>query len=135
MKGKSFVDTNVFVYASLEDDTHFAKRDKAISIIQAGEIVISTQVVNEFYVILLRNGINDVEIKKRTLEIVENTSLSIITLQTIEFAWEIREEHKCSYWDGLIIASALESKCNVLYSEDMHHGKMIEDMRIINPFA
>jgi predicted nucleic acid-binding protein len=50
-------------------------------------------------------------------------------------SWEIREKHKYSIWDSLIIASALENGCKILYSEDMHHNHLIEKkLRIINPF-
>ena len=47
----------------------------------------------------------------------------------------IRSKYKYSYYDSLIIATALESKCKILYSEDMHHGQIIENsLKIINPF-
>ena len=47
----------------------------------------------------------------------------------------IRSKYQYSYYDSLIIATALESKCNILYSEDMHHGQIIENsLKIINPF-
>ena len=48
---------------------------------------------------------------------------------------DIRLKYKYSYYDSLIIAAALESKCTVLYSEDMQHDQIIEStLQIINPF-
>ncbi len=50
-------------------------------------------------------------------------------------AIDIREKYKFQYYDSLIIATALENKCTILYSEDMQHGQIIErQLKIINPF-
>ena len=46
----------------------------------------------------------------------------------------LREQHHLSFWDGLIVASALASGATVLYSEDMHDGLTIEGITIVNPF-
>ena len=47
----------------------------------------------------------------------------------------LSERYKYSYYDSLIIAAALDSKCSILYTEDMHHNQLIEKkLRIINPF-
>ncbi len=48
---------------------------------------------------------------------------------------DIKKRYRFSYWDSLIIASALENNCSILYSEDMQHSQVIEDnLKIINPF-
>lgn len=55
-------------------------------------------------------------------------------LETIK-AMEIKEKLGFSYWDSLIIASALENQCNILYSEDMQNGQIVENkFKIVNPF-
>ncbi|MCX8070170.1 MAG: PIN domain-containing protein [Thermodesulfovibrionales bacterium] len=137
MNDRIFIDTNILVYASIEDKIHADKRKKAINLIQneEHEIVISTQVVNEYYVILLKNAIKDEQIQERILEVVENAVLVNITFKTIQFAWEIRDKYKYSYWDSLIISSALENNCSVLFTEDMQDGQVIEGtLKIVNPF-
>jgi len=63
----------------------------------------------------------------------------IINVQVINEFYNVllrkREKYKYSYWDSLILASALENSCSILYSEDMQHGQVIEDsLKIINPF-
>lgn len=137
MKDRIFIDTNIFVYASIEDKVYTDKRNKAVNLIQSAEheIVISTQVINEYYVILIKNGINDEDIQERILEIIENAVLINVTFKTIQSAWEIRGKYKYSYWDSLIISSALEDDCSVLYTEDMQDGQIIERrLKIENPF-
>lgn len=137
MKDRNFIDTNIFVYASIEDKVHADKRNEAVNLIQRTEheIVISTQVLNEYYTILIKNGINDEDIQERILEIIENAVLINVTFKTIQSAWEIRGKYKYSYWDSLIISSALENDCSVLYTEDMHDGQIIEGrLKTENPF-
>ncbi len=137
MKDRIFIDTNIFVYASLEDMLNIDKRDKAIKLIQDidKKIVINTQVINEFYTILIKNKISDTDIQKKVDQIIENTELKIITLKTIKYGWKVREKLKYSYWDSLIIASALENDCFYLYTEDMHNEQIVEGkLKIVNPF-
>ena len=55
---------------------------------------------------------------------------------TIKLCWKVSRKYSYSYWDSLIIASALESNCSILYTEDMQDGQIIEDrLRIMNPFS
>lgn len=68
-------------------------------------------------------------------EIAVQFEVSLITLDTIKKALSVADKNKYSYYDSLIIASALECGASVLYSEDMHHDHLIENtLRIINPF-
>ncbi len=137
MKDRIFIDTNIFVYSAIEDTINLDKRNKAIELIQGEEyeIIVSTQVINEFYTILIRNGISDADIQERIFEIVENAVLTNVTFKTIQYAWGIREQYKYSYWDSLIVASALENNCSILYTEDFQDGQIIgKKLKIINPF-
>jgi predicted nucleic acid-binding protein len=50
-------------------------------------------------------------------------------------AWELRITHKFSYWDSLIVASALQAGCTTLYTEDLNHGMIVDKkLHIVNPF-
>lgn len=138
MKDRIFIDTNIFVYSAVVDSHNADRRQKAISLIQTEdyEIFISTQVLNEFSAILIKNGIDNDAIQERVIEIIENTMVNALTTDTILSAWKIRLKYKFSYWDSLIIASALESKSSVLYTEDLQDGQVIEKkLKIINPFS
>jgi predicted nucleic acid-binding protein len=137
MKEKVFVDTNIFVYLKLRDEKNSDKKSASENLFKKikGRIIISSQVINEFYSVMLRNKIPDSKIQEMIREIVKISRMSHITFDTILKSWEIREKHKYSIWDSLIIASALENGCKILYSEDMHHNHLIEKkLRIINPF-
>jgi predicted nucleic acid-binding protein len=50
-------------------------------------------------------------------------------------AYKIRLKQRFSYWDSLIVASAIHSECNILYTEDLQHRQRIEQLMVINPFA
>ena len=92
--------------------------------------------LNEFSVILIKNGIGDDAIQIRVAEIIENTTVNTVTTGTILSAWKIRQKYKFSYWDSLIVAAALELECSKLFTEDLQNGQIIEKkLKIISPFS
>lgn len=136
MRDRIFLDSNILVYSSLEDNEN--KHNKIISLLQnikGKEIFLSTQVINEVYVTLLKNGLDDDAIQKVLMEIIETYNISVITTEIIKKAWNLRKQYRYSYWDSLVLASALEINCSTLYTEDMQGGQVVEDtLRITNPF-
>jgi predicted nucleic acid-binding protein len=65
----------------------------------------------------------------------EKFEVSLINKFSIEKALKIAQDYKYSYWDSLIIASALENECSILFTEDMQNGQVIEGrLRIKNPY-
>ena len=138
MKDKIFIDTNVLVYIHLFDEESQNKRKALQNLLHRkidAELIINVQVINEFYNVLLRKNIEDKIIQKKINSQLEICSASELSLKTVFSAWKLREKYKYSYWDSLILASALENSCSILYSEDMQHGQVIEDnLKIINPF-
>ncbi len=138
MNDKIFLDTNVLVYASLKNESNFLKRQKITTMLSSSdaEIIVSTQVINEYYRTLLKNGFFDDDIQKRVNELLESSKLFLILESTIRLSWLIRKRYQFSFWDSLIIASALESECSILYSEDLQHRQLVEGkLQIINPFS
>lgn len=128
----SFLDTNIIIY-SLGNDVE--KSRKSIELITKNP-VISVQVLNESANTLGRKfsmPVGDIEAVIRRL--VKECSVKPLT-ENIHFsALEIKETYKFSFYDSLIIASALEANCNILYSEDMQHKQIISNqLQIINPF-
>ena len=138
MKDKIFIDTNVLVYIHLFDEESQNKRKALQNLLHRkidAELIINVQVINEFYNVLLRKNIEDKIIQKKINSQLEICSASELSLKTVFSAWKLRKKYKYSYWDSLILASALENSCSILYSEDMQHGQVIEDnLKIINPF-
>jgi len=135
MPDKIFIDTNILVYVLLNDNKDVEKREKLRNILSRdGLYFVSTQVINELFVSLLRHGLNDIEIRDRIKLLIERVSLSEISLTTIEHSWRIRVKYKYSYWDSLILASASDSFCSIVYTEDLQHNQVINDrLRIVNP--
>ncbi len=104
--------------------------------IQEFNVVISVQVLNEFYNALLKYNINDNKILQKLQQIIDIVYIASLTLDTVIKCWEIRSKYKFSYYDSLIVASALENDCKILYTEDMQNGQIIEDrLKIVNPFT
>jgi predicted nucleic acid-binding protein len=136
MNDKVFIDTNIWLYALIESDEHIEKHHKAKQCIANTEnIIISTQVVNEVCVNLLRKGKKDMPyIAKFIPEFTAAyQTLAQITEDLIS-ASIIRADYPISYWDSLMIASALRADCQILFSEDMHDGLYVyKRLRIQNP--
>lgn len=133
-----FVDTNVFIYAIMEDEQSKHKHHRAVSLfnqLSDRVVFINTQVINEIYSVMLKHGIEDKAIQDKIAAIIQATKISFINIETIKKCWDIRIKYKYSYWDSLILASAIENRCDVLYSEDLQQNQVIENsIKIINPF-
>lgn len=141
MKDKVFIDTNIFVYAFLDSEKNqeHAKHLKAVDFLQqfhsSSEVIISTQVLSEYYSALLKNKISDNEIQDSVQQLGGVIVVAPLSKQTVFSSFVIRNRYQYSYWDSLILASALEHDCAVLYSEDMQHEQKIDNLTIINPFS
>lgn len=136
MSGKAFIDTNIFVYAALKPLNNLDKWQIAGALLNSSRsFVISTQVLNEFSSVLLRQKVTDDNIKSRVESIAADSTVTVVTLETIRSAWDVRERHKFSYWDSLIVASAIQAGCTTLYTEDLNHGMILDKkLHIVNPF-
>ncbi|GAA4465850.1 hypothetical protein GCM10023093_18720 [Nemorincola caseinilytica] len=97
---------------------------------------ISTQVVNENVNVCLRKlRLNKDQAYAHGRDLMSIFRVVNIYSSTITSAFDLSVKYELSYWDSLIVAAALESKCQVLLTEDMHHGLVInEKLRIVNPF-
>jgi len=133
-ENRIFIDTNIFVYAKINDGLD--KHKKALEFINGieSEIVISVQVLNELYIALNKFYQNDINTRNTISSLLPECRVTPITIKTCEDAWEIKEKYKFSYWDSLIVASALESESSFLYTEDLQDGQIIKDqLTIRNP--
>jgi predicted nucleic acid-binding protein len=104
---------------------------------QALSIIVSIQVLGELCNVLIRKTtFSQSETQAAVLDLVNTFSVLAIDTSTVLNALEIEihARYGYSYWDSLIIATALQSDCSILYSEDMQHDQLIEGrLRIINP--
>jgi predicted nucleic acid-binding protein len=129
-----FLDTNIIVYAHTDVETD--KQKTAQKIIVEQQTVISTQVLQETANTLVKKFRHSwPNVSKVTAEAIQNSILHVNTDSTILEAFRIAEHYGFSFYDSLIISAALESGCNILYSEDMQNGQLIENrLKIVNPF-
>lgn len=135
MSEKSFLDSNIVIYLYSNDEP--IKRALCEQFLNQPEnISISTQVLNEFIHVFRHKRKIDIEqIRKAIKELAELFTIASITPNTIENALSIADKYHYSYFDSLIIASAIEYQCNILYTEDLHANQLIEKtLKIVNPF-
>jgi len=134
MNDKKFFDTNVLIYLYSNDEPE--KRDKAVSLVEKTGGIISTQVINELINVLRRKfNIEYGRITMAVRELEKVLHVSTVIGDTIHRALSIDSDTGYSWFDSLILASAIESGCDVLYSEDMHHGHTVDGtITIENPF-
>lgn len=133
MTASAFFDTNVCVYAVVQDDPRSQKAEDLIA--QGGTV--SVQVLNEFVHVVRRKAKmpwDEVRFAIENLTALCPDPLPV-TLDTHNEASAIAEKYGYRIYDALIVASALKAKCDTLYSEDMQDGQMIEHRLMIrNPF-
>jgi predicted nucleic acid-binding protein len=135
--GKVFFDTNVLVYAQDLDAPHKRERSRQLmaEVAAAGGGVISTQVLQEYYVTATRKlGVTPLAAKSvvqsfRMFEIVQ------LSPDLIEQAIDRSVLSQLSFWDALIVAASAASGCTTIYSEDLNAGPAIGGVRVVNPFG
>jgi len=131
-----FIDTNIWLYAFIESDDA-AKSAIARTLIWRSEPVVSTQVINEVCLNLLkRANFSEDQISQLIESFYEKCLVVELTKQVLLLASQLRQRYSLSFWDSTIVAAALSVGVPVLYSEDMQHGLIVEEyLQIQNPFV
>ena len=132
-----FLDTNILLYSISRAPSEVAKRDRAVTLIDAGDNALSIQVLQEFYVQATHPTRSDAlphDIAAGLIRTWLRFKVQEISVSIMTGALEIKTAHGLSYWDSAIIAAARALGCHELYSEDFTHGREIEGIVIINPF-
>jgi predicted nucleic acid-binding protein len=136
MPDKVFLDTNILIYAYSEDEAD--KQTTALGLLEQFEsrVIISKQVINEIANILFKKF-------KLSSDAIESTLLELDTvIPIVDFdittqikAIRLKNKYNLQFYDALIVATALENQCTILYSEDMQHEQIIDgSLMIVNPF-
>jgi len=127
----AFFDANILVYAQQTGRT--ADRARALF---AGGGKLSVQVLNEFTAVSRRKQRRDwheiAEAISDALALVDPPLA--LTLDLHAAARVLAEDHRLSFYDALVVATAIEAGCNILYTEDMQHGRKFGSLAIVNPF-
>ena len=139
MKDRVFVDTNLWVYLfSKSENKNDKKKNSGIKKLlrESTDIAVSAQVLSELSNVLLRKMNTPVDkVRSIIYQITESIEIKSVDEKDISYALDIVERYKISWYDALVAASAINIKATILYSEDLHHGLVIDKaLTIINPY-
>ena len=133
----SFIDTSILVYAEASDEPE--KQSVALALLRRLKLdysgVISTQVLQEYANVALRKMQLDANHVRKQLSAHQQFEVVQVTPAIIHGALDLHQTRSLSFFDALILQAASISGCNILYSEDLHAGEVINGVKIVNPFA
>lgn len=135
MATRTFIDTNIFVYTV--DEAESAKQDRAKEVVrEASDVVVSTQVMNEFYVITTRKLSTPLTPEGATtaVEQMKNYTCVHVDPELVLRAIRAAQRWQISHWDALMVEAARQAGCSLLLSEDIADGANYNGLKIENPF-
>lgn len=137
MTASVFFDTNVLVYAAIGTGKEEKKQKRALELIDSQDFGISAQVLQEFFVTVVKKASRPLS-SERALEWIEEWRVfpcQPIDHRLVRIAIEQSERHKIAYWDAAILAAADALGAHTVYSEDLNDGQRYGRVRVVNPFV
>lgn len=130
-----FVDSNIWIYAFIKQQD-MMKSEIAHTLIRNHKIAVSIQVINEVcFNLLKKTAISENDIQKLVKTFFINYRIVVLDELVLLTSSQLRENYRFSFWDSIIVASALNDGIKTLYSEDMQHGLLVNQcLSIVNPF-
>ncbi len=137
MTDKVLLDTNLWVYLYGKDPLEKSQRVEEILRTHPQSIQISTQVLGELFHVLTRKKFtSEIDAVAIVSSLINSFPILPIESANVLQAMDVKQKYGYSYWDSLVLATALLHNCSIVYSEDMHHSQLINTtLRIVNPFA
>ncbi len=131
------MDTNIFVYALDEHDKQKKEQSRQLlqNTIQEETGVISTQVLQELYVVGTTKLKIDSILMKNILHSFENLEVVIIDIDLIKEAIDVSVLNRVSFWDALILAAAKRAHASTIWSEDFSTGQRYDGIVVVNPLV
>ena len=132
-----FVDTNVLIYAALQESESTLKRQQARELLRSPDLGLSVQVLQEFYYRATHpagKGRIPHEHAMAFLRPFWHRPVQSMTPSVFEQAATISQRYQINYWDGAILAAARSLGCDAVYTEDLSAGQDYDGLRVINPF-
>jgi predicted nucleic acid-binding protein len=131
----SFIDSNLWIYAFIKQQA-VEKAVIARTLISQSKIVVSTQVINEVCFNLLRKtNVSESYLHSLILSFYKKYQVVTLDQGILLESSQLRGHYRLSFWDSIIVASALSVPVECLYSEDLQHGLRVNNqLSIINPF-
>ena len=140
MNDKTFLDTNIFIYAIDTSSKEKKKRERARDLVKHHIInecgVISIQVLQEFFQVSTHKIKKPLSIEE-ALEFLQYISiLQIIRpdYNMVTAAIHLHKNNSISFWDAMILQSAKAADCKLILSEDLQDGFRLDELTIKNPF-
>jgi predicted nucleic acid-binding protein len=134
--GKSFIDTNVILYAN--DANAGAKRERAEAVIRkhiaAKTAVISTQVCMEYASVAFSKLRQPPDAIEDQLDLLARLEVVQVDVPLVRAGFHLMAAHSLSFWDAVILAAAQSARCEVLLTEDLCHGRLYGAVRVVDPF-
>ena len=134
----AFVDTNVLLYAVSTARDEAAKRAAARAILDRDDLVLSTQVLQEFYVQATRSTKPERLTRESAVALIEawlRFRVIETTVALVQEALATAARWRISYWDAAIVEAARRGGCPLLLSEDLQPGARFAGVTVRNPFA
>jgi len=137
MPTRSFIDTNVLVYAEASDAP--LKQRAALALLKGlyeeGLGVLSTQVLQEYCNVALKKLKLPAQYVRSQLDLYEQFEVVQVTPAIIHAGLDLHQTRSVSFFDAIVLASAHASGCNVIWTEDMNAGEVVNGVSISNPFS
>ena len=136
MNASVFFDTNVLVYAAMGTGKDERKRKRALDLVDAEEFGTSAQVLQEFFVTVVKKASRPLS-AVQALEWIEQWTTfpcQPVDHRLVKVAIEKSARYSVSYWDAAILAAAEALGAYTVYSEDLNDGQEYGKVRVINPF-
>lgn len=135
---RTFFDTSVLIY--LFDNRHPDKKSKAQDVfsraVSSDQARLSTQVLQGFYVTVTRKLPEPLPFEEAEARVRDFARLPLIQVDAPLILASIArgKARSFSFWDALIVEAALKAGAERLLTEDLQHGRVIEGLRVENPF-
>ena len=132
-----FIDTNVLLYSLDLHPVEPIKASIAMEILTGHDIVLSVQVLQEFYVQATHSRRPDPlphDLATRLIQKWLRFRIQETTVAVLQSALLLKDRFQTSYWDAAILAAAKAARCRQLLSEDLNHGQDYDGITVINPF-
>ena len=137
MATRSFIDTNVLVYAEASDEPR--KQRAALDLLKRlyedNEGVLSTQVLQEYCNVAIKKLKLPAPHIRAQLEVYELFEVVQVTPAIIRAGLDLHQTRSVAFFDAVVLASAHAAGCNLLWTEDMNTGEVVNGVCISNPFA
>ncbi len=133
-----FVDTNVLLYAASTAPEEEGKARAAREVLEADDLALSVQVLQEFYVQATRPTKAERLTHEEAAALVEallRFPVQEITVDLLQAAIEAKERFQLSYWDAAVIEAARRLGCEVVLTEDLSADQDYDGIGIVNPFV